>query len=104
MISNNILVANNIVNRLLGLMFKKELKGADGLLIDPCNSIHTFFMRYSLDVVFISKQNRVIKIIRDLPPWRLTWIYFAAKKTLELPAGSLPKDLKEGDVLEVENV
>ena len=103
-LSPNILVADDFSSRLIGLMFKKELKGADGLLIDPCNSIHTFFMRYPLDIVFIGKGNKIVKIIRDLKPWRMTWIYFYSHKVLELPAGKLPHDLKEGDTLEVKRV
>jgi uncharacterized membrane protein (UPF0127 family) len=102
-LSNNILVADDPVSRVIGLMFKKSPKG-DGLLLEPCNSIHTFFMRYSLDVIFLNKSNVVVKIIRDLKPWRMTFIYFKARKTLELPAGKLPSDIKEGDVLEVQNV
>lgn len=103
-ISKDILIADTLVTRLIGLMFKKSLVGAEGLLLNPCNSIHTFFMRYSLDIVFINSENKVVKIIREIKPWRMTWIYFRAKKTLELPAGKLPYDLKEGDLLEVKNV
>lgn len=103
-LSTDILVADTMGSRLVGLMFKDKLTGADGLLISPCNSIHTCFMRYSLDVVFLSAENKIVKIIRDLKPWRLTWLYFRASQTLELPAGKLPMDLKEGDVLEVTNV
>ena len=103
-ISNNILIADTLLTRLIGLMFKKQLVGSDGLLLDPCNSIHTFFMRYSLDIVFLSSENKIVKIVRGIKPWRMTWIYFRAKKTLELPAGKLPYDLKEGDLLEVVNV
>ncbi len=84
-------------------MFKKELLEADGLMLDPCRSIHTFFMRYSLDIVFINSKNEIIKIIRDLKPWRMTWIYLNACKTLELPAGKLPQDVSIGDRLEVIN-
>lgn len=103
-LSSNILVADDLSSRLIGLMFRKAPVNSDGLLIDPCNSIHTCFMRYPLDIVFISKNNTVVKIIRDLKPWRMTWIYFKANRTLEVPAGKLPSDLKEGDVLEVQNV
>ena len=103
-LSKDILIADTLVTRLIGLMFKKQLLGAEGLLINPCNSIHTFFMRYSLDIVFLDSGNKVVKVIRNLHPWRMTWIYFRAKKTLELPAGKLPKDVKEGIVLEVKNV
>ncbi len=104
LLSNDILIADTTITRMVGLMFKPRLEGADGLLINPCNSIHTFFMRYNLDIVFMSKDNKVVKIIRDIKPWRMTWIYFKARKTLELPAGKLPSDIREGDVLEVNHV
>jgi uncharacterized protein len=104
-ISENILIADTLVTRIVGLMFgARPPQGAHGLLLEPCNSIHTFFMRYSLDVVFMSKRNEVIKVVRDLKPWRLSWIYFRANKTLELPAGKLPESVKAGDLLEVEHV
>lgn len=103
LLSANIHVADDPATRMIGLMFRKAPKG-DGLLLEPCNSIHTFFMRYSLDIVFLSKTNEVVKIIRNLPPWRMTWIYFRARKTLELPAGILPLEIKEGDTLEIRNV
>lgn len=102
-LSEKILVADSLWARLVGLMFQKELRGADGLMLDPCRSIHTFFMRYSLDVVFLNSRNEIIKIIRGMKPWRVTWIYFRASKTLELPAGKLPRDLSVGDLLEVTN-
>lgn len=105
LISEKILVADNSVTRIIGLMFRKSPpQMAEGLLLDPCNSIHTCFMRYSLDVVFLNSNYKVIKVIRNLKPWRMTWIYFRASKTLELPAGRLPIGIKEGDVLEVEVV
>lgn len=104
LLSSNIKLAESFGDRLIGLMFGEKPNDADGLMIDPCRSIHTCFMKYSLDVVFISSKNQVIKIIRDIRPWRMTWIYFRANKTLELPAGKLPSDLKEGEFLEIVNV
>lgn len=100
-ISSNIELASTMASRLIGLMFRKAPRNSDGLLLHPCNSIHTFFMRYSLDIVFLSKKNEVVKVIRNLKPWRMTFIYFKANKTLELPAGKLPLGIKEGDFLEV---
>jgi uncharacterized membrane protein (UPF0127 family) len=97
-------MATTLSERVIGLMFKKKLENAEGLLIEPCNSIHTCFMRFSLDIVFISSQNRVVRIIRGMKPWRMTRMYFTAKKTLELPAGTLPLDLKVGDSLEFKDV
>lgn len=103
-LSHNILIAESLVDRLIGLMFREKLIGSDGLLLDPCRSIHTFFMRYSLDIIFLSSDDRIVKIIRNLKPWRMTWIYFRANKTLELPAGKFPVELQEGDYLVVKNV
>ena len=103
-LSENIMVASTFYARLKGLMFQERLVDMDGLLIDPCNSIHTFFMKFPLDVVFIGKDDKVIKVLRNVIPWRMTWIYFKAIKTLEIPAGKLPLDINEGDVLEVASV
>ncbi len=104
-IADNILLAESFFDRLVGLMFRSSPPHqSQGLLIDPCNSIHTFFMRYALDVVFLNSENKVVKIIRDLRPWRITWLYWRAVKTLELRAGQFPTEIKEGDFLEVTNV
>lgn len=103
LISENIKVADNFISKLVGFMFSPEPKDDSGILFYT-NSIQTHFMRFNLDVVFMDKSNRVVKIIRNLKPWRITWFYFKANRTLELPAGKLPASLQEGDVLEVENV
>ena len=100
-IANKVRVASGVFDRMLGLMFSKNLGDWDGLLISPCRSIHTFFMRYDLDVIFLNKENKVIKIIRNMKPWRLSWIYFRSDHVLEMAGGSLSQDVKEGDDLEV---
>jgi uncharacterized membrane protein (UPF0127 family) len=89
-------VATSFKDRLIGLMFSHTDQG--GLLIRPCNSIHTFFMNYSLDVAFLDSKYRVIKVIRNLSPCRITPIYFKAKMVLEMKAGSMPH-LELGDEL-----
>jgi uncharacterized membrane protein (UPF0127 family) len=104
LVATNVQVANNPYTRVLGLMFKPNMNGMGGLLLNPCNSIHTFFMRFPIDVVFISKDDVVIKVIRSMAPWKMSWIYFKARKTLELPSGSLPTSIVEGIQLEVEGV
>lgn len=100
-IFKNIKVAQNVFSRILGLMFKKTLGPAEGLLLCPCNSIHTFFMHFPIDVVFMSKEGTIIKILRNLPPWRVTRIYFSAKRVLEVGAGKIPLSIEEGQKLEL---
>ena len=101
MIGRNILVANTFYQRLKGLMFSKEMRDFDGLIINPCNSIHTFFMCYNIDVLFLDKEYKIIKIIRDLTPWKMTLVYFKASQVLELYGGTLSPDVHEGERLEV---
>ncbi len=96
-IATKVQVANTSIQRMIGLMFSRDLGDKDGLLITPCNSIHTFFMRYNLDIVFLSRDNKVVKVIRNMKPWRMTWMYFKASKVLEMMGGTLPADINAGD-------
>lgn len=104
-IAENILIASDPASQLVGLMFRESPpQNSNGLLLDPCRSIHTCFMKYDLDIIFLNKKNKVVKVIRNMKPWRMTWIYFTAKKTLELRGGKFPMTVKEGDILEIEHV
>ncbi len=103
-IGKNIREASSLKDRVIGLMFSNKMMNMDGLLITPCKSIHTFFMKFSIDVVFIDKKNHIVKIIRSMKPWRMTGFYLNALHTLELPSGTLTEDIKEGDELEVMHV
>lgn len=105
LVADKVLAATSIGDRMMGLMFRSSPpQGANGLLIEPCNSIHTFFMKYALDIVFLDSHNVVVKVIRGLRPWRMTWMYFGAVKTLELPAGKLPPEITKDQILEIEYV
>jgi uncharacterized membrane protein (UPF0127 family) len=102
-IASNVSVAENFWDRLAGYMLRPR-PHKPGILFCPAPSIHTFFMRFSLDVVFMDRTFTILRIYRNLKPWRHTRFHFKAKTTLELPAGMFPLDLKEGDILEVRNV
>lgn len=94
--------AVSFADRFVGLMGRRALPMGEALLIEPCNSIHTFFMRIPIDVLFLDAAGRVVKRFDALPPWRATRPYFAAASVLELPAGTLgASDTQEGDALEV---
>jgi uncharacterized membrane protein (UPF0127 family) len=91
--------AKSAVERFVGLLGTKNIESDEGLLIHQCNSIHTFFMAYPIDVIFLDKSEKVIKIIRNLKPWRMTSMYWKASKVLELKAGTIPHELHEGSVI-----
>lgn len=99
-ICRKMIVASGLLDRMKGLMFSEELPDCDGFLINPCNSIHTFFMRYPLDVVFLDSDFKVVKVMYDLAPWRMTGIYFKSSQVLEMKAGTLKKNITPGDKLE----
>jgi hypothetical protein len=101
-LAGKVQIASSFYDRLLGLMFCKDLKKkGDALLLTSCNSIHTCFMRFSIDVVFISKNNEVVKIIKSIPPWRMTWLYWRASSVLEMEANTLNQSLKVGDKVDI---
>ncbi|MCT4642227.1 MAG: DUF192 domain-containing protein [Bacteriovoracaceae bacterium] len=100
-LGKNVKVASTFLERLIGLMFKKEMKDMDGLLIENCKSIHNSFMFFAIDAVFVDHNNKVVKILRSFKPWRWSLIYLKAKNVIELPAGTVPEDLEKGDELEV---
>jgi len=104
-IGQNINEAIQLYDRSKGLMFSSDMKGFDGLLIRSCNSVHTCFMQYSIDLIFIDKQDRVVKCIEHKQPWRMTLFYFKASSTLEVPIGTIKRaNITEGDHLRIEYV
>ncbi|RLA63237.1 MAG: DUF192 domain-containing protein [Epsilonproteobacteria bacterium] len=98
-LGKDIKLADSTFSRVKGLMFDEKIEG-DGLLIRPCNSIHTFFMKFNIDVLFLNKSLKVVKIIRNMPPWRMSKIYWSAWQVLEFSGGSLNDEIVEGDYIE----
>jgi uncharacterized membrane protein (UPF0127 family) len=80
--------ATSMWARFWGLMGKKPLPEGEALLIDPCSSVHTMFMRFPIDVVYISKDNRVVKIAPEMRAWRAGLGGKGAHKVLEMLPGT----------------
>ena len=80
-------IADTFLKRFLGLMGRKKIPVAQGLLILPCNSIHMMFMRFSIDAVYIDENFVVKKIVRNLTPWLGMSICAGAHAVIELAAG-----------------
>ena len=83
------MVADNFILRLRGLMFQKSLPSATGLLLSPCNSVHMCFMGFAIDVVYLDKEFNIIKVVKNLRPWIGLSICSNAWATLELTAGEV---------------
>jgi uncharacterized protein len=77
--------------RFRGLMFRVKPIVDEGILLDPCNSIHMFFMFFGIDVVFLDGDDVVVAARKDVRPNRLIFPVKGAVKTLELPVGTIEK-------------
>jgi uncharacterized membrane protein (UPF0127 family) len=82
-------MADGPATRMVGLLGRDSLDRGAGLILDPCRLIHTAFMRFAIDAVFIDRQLRVTRVARHVRPFRLAWGGWAAHYTLELAAGAL---------------
>jgi uncharacterized membrane protein (UPF0127 family) len=92
-------VADTSAKRRTGLLKHQRLEPGEGLWISPCESVHTFFMKFAIDLVYLDKQKKVRKVRHSVPPWRLS-ACLAAHSVLELPAGSVaPTGTARGDQL-----
>jgi uncharacterized membrane protein (UPF0127 family) len=86
-------------------MGKKRLPEGEALLIEPCSSVHTMFMRFPIDVVYISKDNKVVRIAPEMKPWRAGLGGKGAHKVLEmLPGAAAGAGLEVGDELTFEPI
>lgn len=107
-------IANTFPSRLIGLLNRKALQEGEALVITKCNSIHTFFMRFVIDIVFLKTQIHtdkvtdahrlsaiVVKTVPALLPFRLVFC-LRADKVIELPAGTVARTKTQaGDVIEL---
>jgi uncharacterized membrane protein (UPF0127 family) len=76
-------------SRRIGLLRHKTLEPGQGLWIYPTQAIHTFGMRFPIDVAFLDRRLRIKRVYHGLRPFRLTWPVWGARSVLELPHGSL---------------
>ena len=96
-------VAASLRDRTVGLLGTSSLAPGEGLLIERTQSIHMFFMRYAIDVVFTDRWDKVTRTVEGLRPWRVVWWARGASDCLELPVGSLgASGTSVGDQLSVD--
>ena len=93
-------VADRGSQRSKGLLGRTQLDSGQGLWIVPCESVHTFFMKFPIDLVYLDRKNNVRKVRSTVMPWRIS-ACLSAHSIIELPAGTIHKtSTRIGDVLE----
>jgi uncharacterized protein len=79
--------AESPLQRMRGLLGRRSLEPGEGILLRPAGSIHTAFMRFTIDAVFVDADGQVVRVVDSIPPWRAAGAK-GAKAVVELPAGT----------------
>jgi uncharacterized membrane protein (UPF0127 family) len=104
-IGDRIKVANTSFSRMVGLLGKPGLNIGEGLWISPCSGVHTVGMRFTIDVIGLDKDLKVVKIWSRLDPFRVTSVSLKIRSVIELGAGRIDECMVEiGDTLRVTEV
>ncbi|HHU33076.1 MAG: DUF192 domain-containing protein [Zhaonellaceae bacterium] len=99
-IAKQVKIASTFSQKLRGLMFYKELPPDNCLVIKNCNSIHTCFMRFPLDIIFINKENAVVHLLHGIKPFRCSPVVKEACTVVEIVSGQIIRSHTEvGDTL-----
>ncbi len=88
LLARRVRAAHHLGRRLRGLLGRESLAPDEGLWLKPCRQVHTWFMRFAIDVVFLDAALEVVAVSRHLPPWRLSPFHRRARSCLELAAGT----------------
>jgi len=88
-IAARVRVADTPQSRSIGLLNRASLDPDEALLITQCSSIHTFFMKFPIDVLYLDREYRVVRVVSNLVPSRLSFCLLKASQVLELKAGAL---------------
>ena len=105
LLGDQIRVANTHWTRLRGMLGRPEPQPGEGLLLDPCQSVHMYWMSYALDVAFLAEDGTVVAVYSELQPSRLSGRHKDAVRALELRAGMLEQSgTQVGDRIELKPV
>jgi uncharacterized membrane protein (UPF0127 family) len=101
-LAEDVILSTSFLKRLTGLLGYKSLEKNQAMILWPANSVHTFFMRFPIDVLFVDRNNIVIKTVSNMVPFRATAVYFKSLVVIELPSGMISiTQTAEGDYLQM---
>lgn len=100
-LAEEVLEAKTFLERTQGLLGRSTLPEQQTLLIKNCNSIHTWFMKFTIDAVFVNRSLKVKAIRKNISPWKFIFPILTARHVFEFSAGHLPPNLEIGDQLNV---
>ncbi len=104
-VGDSVELADTSMKRMFGLLGRRGLVAGGGLWIKPSSGVHTFFMAFTIDVVGLDDNLKVIKLWRSLRPFRVTSVSMKLKSVIELPSGVITQtQMQLGDQLQIETI
>ncbi|HYE72870.1 MAG TPA: DUF192 domain-containing protein [Blastocatellia bacterium] len=101
-VAERVMLANTALKRLRGLIGKSGLESGEALWLRPSSGVHTFGMRFAIDVIFLDRELRIVKLIENMRPFRLAMPHLKAVSVLEMKAHSIARiGLRVGDQLKL---
>jgi uncharacterized protein len=104
-VANRVTVASRRLERAVGLLGRTHLEAGEALWITPCHGVHTWFMRFTIDVLAMDANGIVVDVVSSMKPWRMRLPKPGATSVLELPAGTLASaGMKIGHRVKIEGL
>ena len=99
-VARRVLMARTALQQMVGLLGERMLPEGHGLILPRCQAVHTWGMRFSIDVLFVDRDWQIVALVPGLSPWRVSPMVWRADAVIELPAGTAAKlALRVGDRL-----
>lgn len=102
-LAGSAVLADTMWTRMRGLLGRPCPEEGEGLVLVPCNQVHMFGMGYAIDVAFVALDGKVLRVVRNLRPWRMTAPCMGARYTIEMAQGAMA-DLHQGDAVSFETL
>ncbi len=97
-------MARSFWKRGIGLMLRSGLSKGTGLVIDPCSSIHTMWMRFPIDVLYVDQDGTIKRVDEGMKPWRFGPLFVRGKYVIELPPGTIRSTgTEQGDQIQLQS-
>ena len=102
-IAQDVVIADTALSRLKGLLGRDTLASREALVITQCRSIHMFFMRFAIDVIFVDKKNRVVGLVKRIKPFYMSPYFWRASAAIELHEGVIEfSHTQVGDEIQIQ--
>lgn len=102
-IADKVKIADNFITRTFGLIPRKSISDDEALVIKPCCSVHTFFMKFPIDILFVDRKNKIIALYENIPKNKILPVHWKAMYVIELKSEQISdKNIEKFDIIRIE--